>query len=348
MKTPPSHTTKSLTEIMKRLNAIISIFTLTTFYSCNNDIKFSEEKNLSEFKNTQFVPTLEHKISNDKNSIYCATFLFAWDEVKKQLNSPLTISDDFTDLKLLNQSMSFENVLKNNEYKAIGKVSGDFITASAEFNKSLPFEVKLQNFENKLTFEGQKVSSFGVTGDCSLEQKNIVQIVYYKNDNNFIIKLLPKEKEHEIILFATEQSFNSIADMTEEINKKTEIGKVEKQNDNINWKYYYNETDEVIIPKFNFNIETNYKTLEGNIFKSNKGDFTFKVAYQRTAFFLDESGAEIESEVEVVHFYADSVEKPKPKKMIFDKPFLVILKRTNIKNPYFGLWITNSELMIRE
>ena len=73
--------------------------------------------------------------------------------------------------------MSFENVLKNNEYKSIGKVSGDFITASSEFNKSLPFELKLQNFENKLTFEGQKVSSFGVTHDCSFKQKNIVQIV---------------------------------------------------------------------------------------------------------------------------------------------------------------------------
>jgi hypothetical protein len=41
-------------------------------------------------------------------------------------------------------------------------------------------------------------------------------------------------------------------------------------------------------------------------------------------------------------------EKPKPKKMIFDKPFLILLKRTDAKNPYFGLWATNTELMTKE
>jgi hypothetical protein len=51
--------------------------------------------------------------------------------------------------------------------------------------------------------------------------------MYYKNDNNFIIKLLPKDKEHEIVLFLSDNSFNSIGKMTNEIEKLTEIGKTE-------------------------------------------------------------------------------------------------------------------------
>jgi hypothetical protein len=336
---------------MKRQNTIILTLILITFFSCKNDKDFPELKNLSEFKNTQFIPTLEHKISNDKNSIYCATLLFAWEEIRKQVNSPLTISDNYFDLKLLNQSTSFENVLKNNEYKVSGEVDGDLISARAEFNKSLPFEIKLQSFNNKLTFDGLKVSSFGVYGYDSYEQLKIVKIIYYKNDNNFIVKLLPKDKEHEIILFKTDQSFNSIAEMTSEIEKLTEIGKTEKKNEKINWKYYYNEEDVVIIPKFNFNIETNYTTLEGNKFKSNEQNFQIERAWQRTAFILDESGAEIESEAEIavaVEEVEEEYEKPKPKKMIFDKPFLILLKRTDAKNPYFGLWTTNTELMNKE
>ncbi|KGO86078.1 hypothetical protein [Flavobacterium suncheonense] len=336
---------------MKKQTAIILTLFLTTLFSCKSDRNFPEVKKLSEYKNTQFIPTLEHKISNDKNSVYCATLLFAWEEIRKQINSPLTISDEYFDLKLLDKSTSFENVLKSNEYLVSGEVDGDSIYARAEFNKSLPFDLKLQSFNKKLTFDGQKVSSFGVYGYDSYEQLQLVKIIYYKNDNNFIIKLLPKDKEHEIILFKPDQSFNSIAEMTKEIDRLTEIGKTEKKNEKINWKYYYKEEDEVIIPKFNFNIETNYTTLEGNKFNTEKQKFQIERAWQRTAFILDESGAKIESEAEITETteaVEEEYEKPKPKKMIFDKPFLILLKRTDSKNPYFGLWTKNTELMTKE
>ena len=70
---------------------------------------------------------------------------------------------------------------------------GGFVKIKAEFNKSLPFQIKLQSFKNKLTFDGEKVSSFGVKGYDSHEQLKIVKIIYFKNDNNFIIKLLPSK-----------------------------------------------------------------------------------------------------------------------------------------------------------
>ena len=320
-------------------------------FSCKEERKFPEVKKLSELKKTKFIPTLEHKISNDKNSVYCVTFLLAWEEIRNQINTPLTITNEYLDLKLLNHSTSFKNVLKSNEYKVSGEVDGDLISARAEFNKSLPFELKLQSFNNKLTFDGQKISSFGVNGYDNNEQLNIVKIIYYKNDNNFIIKLLPKEKEQEIILFKTEKSFNTIAEMTKEIEKLKEIGMIEKKNEKTSWKYYYKEEDVVIIPKFNFNIETNYNSLEGNRFNTNKQNYQIEYAWQRTAFILDENGAEIESEAEIavaVEEMEEDYEKPKPKKMIFDKPFLILLKRTDSKNPYFGLWTTNTELMIKE
>ena len=335
---------------MKKQTAIILALILTTLFSCKNDRKFSEVKKLSEYKSTQFIPTLEHKISIYKNSVYCATLLFAWDEIREQINSPLTISDEYFDLKQLNKSTSFENVLKSNEYKVSGEVDGDLISARAEFNKSLPFELKLQSFKNKLTFDGQKVSSFGVNGYDNYKQLNIVKIIYYKNDNNFIIKLLPKDKEHEIILFKTEKNFNSIAEMTTEIEKLNEIGKIEKKNEKINWKYFYGEEDVVVIPKFSFNIETNFTKIEGSKFNADKRTFQVERAWQRTALILDEMGADIESEaeVEVTEEVEEEHEKPKPKKMIFDKPFLILLKRTDAKNPYFGLWTTNTELMTKE
>jgi len=75
----------------------------------------------------------------------------------------------------------------------------------------------------------------------------------------------------------------------------------------------------------NFNIETNYSTLEGNRFNSYKQNFQIERVWQRTAFILDESGAEIESEAEIEVAVEEEYEKQKPKKMVFDKPFLILL-----------------------
>jgi hypothetical protein len=167
---------------MKYQRFLFAIIAFTLLFSCKNvttktekkenivvkeeiqDSTFSKLKKLSEFKNTQFIPTLEHAISYDKNSVYCATFLFAWNEIRKQINSPLTIPDNYSDLKLLNQSTSFFNVLKSDEYDVKVEMEGFKIKAKAEFNKSLPFDLKLQCFKNKLSFDGQKVASFGVNG----------------------------------------------------------------------------------------------------------------------------------------------------------------------------------------
>ena len=336
---------------MKKQVAIIFNLIMTIFFSCKDDRDFPEAKKLSAYKSTEFIPTLEHETSPDKNSVYCATLLFAWEEIRKQINSPLTVSDKYSDLKLLNNSTSFKDVLKANEYDVSGEVDVEMIKARAEFKKSLPFEIKLQSYINKLTFNGQKVSSFGVNGYDSYEQLSIVKIIYYKNDNNFLIKLLPKDKEHEIVLFKTEQNFNSMTEMVTEIEKLKSVGKTEKKNEKLNWKYYLNEEDIVIIPKFNFNIETNYTMLEGSNFASNKQNYHIQRAWQRTAFILDEIGAEVESEAEfetVTEEPEEDYEKPKPKKMVFDKPFLILLKRTEAAHPYFGLWTTNTELMVKE
>ncbi len=338
----------------KILNRRILIFCLlfTNFYNCKENRKFPEVRNLSEFENTLFIPTLEHKISGNENSVYCATLLFAWDEIRNQIHSPLTIANEYSDLNLLNNSKSFIGVLRPDEYKASGEVDGDMIKASAEFSKSLPFEIKLKNFDDKLNFKGRKVSAFGVNGFDESEMLRSVRIVYYKNDNNFIIKLTPKDKEHEIILFKTDENYSSMAEMNQKIIELTEIGNSERQNERINWRYYWNYEDELIIPKFNFNIETDYTSLVGNRFNSVEQDFRILKAWQRTAFILDESGAEIESEAELT---ADAVEdeeeekeEPRPKKMIFDKDFLLLLKRTDAEYPYFGLWTTNTELMIEK
>lgn len=334
---------------MRQQSLIIMTVVLTIFLSCQNNRKFPEVTDLSQYEKTEFLPTLENKINEGKNSVYCVSLLYAWDEIRKVIKAPLQIDSNFYDLTLLNNSKSYIDVLKSDEYSASGEVDGDLIKVRAEFKKSLPFEIKLTSFNNELTFDNVKVASFGTFG-YDYEISKIIRIVYYKNDNNFIIKLIPKDNEHEIILFMSEKKFTTMIEMISEIESKIEIGNTEKQNDKLSWKYYLAEEDEVVIPKFKFNIATNYSAIEGNGFKTKEREFLIETAWQRTAFILDESGAELESETEVyaLEEMEEDINKPKPKKMRFDKPFFLILKRIDNKYPYFGMWTLNTELMIRE
>lgn len=335
---------------MKRYYPILLTTILTTFLGCSDDRKFPEVRNLTFYKETEILPTLEHAISKDKNALYSSSLLFAWDDIRKRIEQPINIDNSFTDLILLNNSKSFMKSLDSNEYYGTGKIEDGVVKVRAEFSKSLPFELKLTSFTNQLTFDGKKVESFGKVGYDN-HSEGIIQILYYKDDNNFILKLLPRDKEHEIILFKSSDTYKSMGEILPLIANKIMVGKKEKITVKKGWRYNLTDEDEVVIPKFKFNIENNYVSIEGKNFKGGNQNYLIETAYQRTAFILDESGAEIESEAEV-ELMLDDVEeeetKPHPKKMRFDKPFFLMLKRVDCDNPYFGLWTNNSELMVIE
>jgi hypothetical protein len=334
---------------MKRCISILLTLFLLNFISCKEKQKFPEVKNLSDFAQTNFVPTLENQLSLDKNEVYCATLLFAWDEIRQAINDKIIVDSNQLDLELLNKSESFRDVLKPGEFKASGYIKSETVFAMAEFSKSLPFEKKLSSDAGELVFNSRKVASFGVKG-YNFELSEIVQILYYKDDTDFIIKLKPRDPEHEIVLCMSDSSFQTMAAMISYINNNIKSGLAEQKDQTSNWKYQLLDDDEIIIPKIKFNIETNFSKIEGATFNTEKMNFLVDRAWQRTAFMINESGAEIESEVEIAVESAMPGEehKPKPKKMKFDKPFFLMLKRVDNNMPYFGLWIANTEFMETE
>lgn len=331
---------------MKQLNYLYLII-LIVFICCTtkqDNRTFPDSKDISTFKKTEFLPTLEHNISPDKNAIYCATLLYAWDKIRDEIDAPLKIDKLLNDLTLLNNSKSYIDVLKRNEYEVSANITGNQIETTAEFKKSLPFDTELSNVKDRLNFNGEKVEAFGDKG-----QSDMINILYYNNDSDFVIKLTPKDKEHEIILCKANLGLKSMSDIYNEVHKKILMGELVTQNGYHNLLYIIRDMDEVIIPKIQFNIESHYTKLEGNQFQSNLLKYQIKIAEQKTAFLLDEKGADISSYDRMcVIELSNKKEELKPKKLIFDKPFCLFLKRKESKYPYMGLWIANTELMIKE
>ena len=306
--------------------------------------EFPKVRNVDSVNNTVFQATLESDLSKNKNNVYAASLLMAWDEIENQLKGELT---DFEskELEKMYRSTSHQNVLLRNEYKTSVEWIGGIIKAKAEFKKTLPFSSPFTKHREKLKFGKDKVSSFGFKG----ERYN-AEIMYYKNDNDFCLAITPREKIHQIYLMKSPQYKITFKENFDEILKKR---KKQFANQKNTWKQHLQHDDIAKIPMIEFNLENNYEKMVNSYFFNTKRD-TFQVlkAWQRTAFILNEKGAIIESEAEmVVDAVTEAAETketpPTPKKLIFDKKFMIFLKRRDAKNPYFALQITDAELLIK-
>lgn len=341
---------------MKKI--VLCLIINTLFFSCksenNKDKAWSElpqVTNLASLKQTEFMTTLENPIASDKNNIYAPAFLFVWEQIKHELKSPIVVSEsNSNDFKLLNNSNSYLHSLNDGEYSTSVIVEGNEISAKAYFNKSLPFETKLQLLDDPIVFNGKtKVTAFGMKY-FDEQADNFTKILHYKNDDNFILQLTPKDKQHEIILVKGLQPFQTLAEALKQTNLLITKGKKENMDAKQSWKYKIEEEDIFSIPSIKFNIDTNYKNIElQQFFTQNKEKHLVIEAYQRIGFVLNENGAVVESEARsVVDSIGEESTIKHPKSMIFNKPFLVIVKRKNQANPYFVMNIANTELLQKQ
>src|SRR5690606_10258402 len=92
----------------KMLKKVFLFGLITIVLGCEKERKFPEVKDLSQYPKTEFITTLETKINTNKNSVYCVTMLYAWNEVKNIVNAPFKIDSNFNHLALLNNSTSFK------------------------------------------------------------------------------------------------------------------------------------------------------------------------------------------------------------------------------------------------
>lgn len=345
---------------MRKITYIIIIF-LT---SCNLTNKskdkqwneFPSEINLNSLKQTQFVETLENPIEPEKNIIYTPSFLFAWKKVEEELNSQIKFDDKYSsEFKILMNSNSYTNSLTEKEYSITTKYDNNKITIKAFFNKALPFETKLQMLDKPILFNLRtNVVAFGMN-DFDYDIAKFTKILYYKNDKNFVLQLTPKDKEQEIILVKVLSKFETLAQALDLTNSLIEKGKIESLSLEQSWKYEIKENDMFSIPIIKFNIATNYKNLEGLQFiTTDNQNHLIKTAYQKTGFILSENGTTVESEAVIIDTAACAEIEPekepdiRPKRMVCDNTFLIIIKRKEQKNPYFVMRINNTELMTKK
>lgn len=323
-----------------------------------------------DLKDTIVTPHLDQKIGTGKNILWCSTFQLAWNELCGLGGGPIKLKPPSDTAEIMNKSNVSNNDIDSASYvakagfvadgilddirrelndKFHGQESPDLLNsvpdnailiAYSYLFKNLPFENKFERMKGRLSFEGEPLECFGFSM-FSHDYKLISQVrpVDYKNKDDFIIELITKSTDDRLIL-AKVKPGATLQDTVKAVQKRVADADYSK--------VAGAEKKMLYVPVMDFDILKKYEELQGRaIQSSNKrlDGMPINAALQSIRFRLDETGAVLKSEAEMQSLSHDEP-SPESLEFVFDKPFLIMLQRTDSENPYFALWVGNTELLL--
>jgi len=364
------------TPIEVKAESVLNLGTLALGYdyTVTPHVTISFEPNLkidaSELKSTIVTPHLEQKIEEGKNVLWCTTFQLAWNEFCDLVGEPVKVKPSSKMVDILNESKTTKKDLDEKDYVAMAGKGNAFLDeifeelerkfkgqASPELLKKhqnqdiiwityaylfkyLPFEYVFRRDHNKLNFQGKLVDCFGTHAHHDTEKPRRiaeqVNILDYKNNDDFIIEL-KTTAEYDRLILAKISPKKTLWETVKNVEKRIEKAKPSKLSGN----------EFILVPVLDFDILREYNELIGNTIMSKDkiiDGTSIDVALQSIRFRLDERGTVLKSEAIIICLGLSSGSENRY--FLFNKPFLILLKRKNAENPYFALWVGNSELLV--
>ena len=318
-----------------------------------------------ELKRTIVTPHLEQEIEPGTNVLWCNTFQLAWNEFYDLAGGPIAMESAPPAVDILNKRTASKEDLDEASYVAVaglaeegvyerireqlqekfaGQASTDLLdsvpqigwVAYANLFKQLPFRWAFTRFHGNLKFEGFLVDSFGIAqlSETARDESRMaeqVAVLDHRDNDDLIIELKTQAPEDRLIL-AKIPPQATLAEMISVVEQRIDEARPKKMA----------ESEYLYVPVLNLDVLRLYSELCGHPFSTanKKLDGTsMALAAQSIRFRLDERGAVLKSES---IFWAGLT----PRNLVFDKPFLILLKRRGANNPYFALWVGNADLLV--
>lgn len=328
--------------------------------------------NVSNLAHTVISPTLTAPITEETNVIWCGTFQLAWNElcslaggeirmanenaVVAQLNGRSLGAQDLdestyiataalacdTALDNLRRQVSqkFNGAVIPNRIPAKGTLPANSIVLYATLFANLPFERKFNTIQDTHTFRNVEVAAFGI--DLPLihkyQQRVGAQIKIFdkRSGDDFIAELKTKRNNHQLILAKTPPELTLGATVNTVLNRISHTAPTP-----------FPKVGKFVVPVIDFDLVTDYPEVTNRPLSVRNpllaGNPILR-AQQSIRFKLDEYGAVLKSEAAIE---AVSCKMETSNNLIFDKPFLVLMKLTASENPYFAMWIDNPEVLVQ-
>lgn len=334
----------------------------------------SLKANANALARTVITPTLDAPLSGGTNVIWCGTMQLAWNEflalageaVRMENQDPavdslnratLAKSDLDPDTYVVAAAPSTDRALRdlrarvNKAFK--GAVTPELIPDPASLPPNafvlyaalfvnLPFDKAFKRLEDPFLFGNEKVAAFGTKGlfgDPHQENKIRAQVSLcdYRDADDFVVALSTKRTAHQLILAKVPPSA-TLADTARSV-----LSRVPAQPAGSSSAYKH-----LVVPITDYDLSRSYPELVGRPLTVKNPLFhgmPIIAAVQSIRFKLDERGALLRSEALALAECKSASRNDEPPDLIFDKPFLVLLKLTTSDTPYFAMWVSNAEIL---
>lgn len=313
---------------------------------------FANPVAVADLSATKLVVLPTESIGNNENVVYCPIIALAWPEFKNivpEFNAtPFTGTLD--EIQFSHKDISSDDVLifagrrddekLATELRTFGLTPNSNLipidsrhetTIFAALKKQLSFTSKFERFVEPLTFH--KGDAFGVTSDwetwaISLDQ---IEVLDYRTPDDFIIQIDNAHKESMVL--AKIPKPRSLVEGMAHVQERIKKSKIEYEGKRAV------AGEQVVIPVLEFSL------IEDFTAQFQKASTRVQSARQLVQFHLNEKGAQVLASFTTAldngHYDVAVGERT----FIFDKPFMIVLRESNDRNPYFATWIANSDFM---
>lgn len=290
----------------------------------------------STLPNTKVWPTADVEVKAGESLLYCPTMALAWQTYVTQ--QPQT---NFTTLgrQLLDSTFTSKDIATRDFVIDVDS-SGPKVTCT--LNKHLAFSAVFDSFNLPLSFHDStgthKVKSFGVTSHWKDWRFALAQVRVhdYSSPDNFIISI--SNLNYEDLILARIPPPKTLSDGIQEVSNRIRDSRLSPAAREVVAE------EDLVIPTLELSV---FADFEKQLNHADQPTGTrVEQARQVLQFRLDERGAVIQSEAEVVGENGAYEYAPGTRTFIFDKPFLIMLREASTRPPYFAAWIGNTDLMM--
>jgi hypothetical protein len=330
----------------------------------------------AQLPQTDVLPYPDGPIVAGRNYVYCATFQLAWDKVREQVDGkPVLLAGSPEMATRLNEHHSDAFHLPPESYLAMAGRTDQRIVAKIRetmanrfpnatlgvpdpprdtvlyiysyLSRNMPFA---EDFETPSSIEFhaagriRQVPAFSATFDPDKAKdrawRKQVTILDYRDDDDFVLRLNTTLEDDELIL-AKVKPEGTLAATLEAVERRIKVSGEKNPGDEAGMP---EEGDYLQVPMIALGVERDYSEVTNHGFENaTLRDSYIGEARQGIRFYLDQQGARLESRT-----YVTTEKKSEVKRgrfFVFDKAFLLYMKRKNASAPYFAMWIGNAELL---
>ena len=348
-------------------------------YSTMPEIASVDSNSLTQ---TSIIPTLDSPCPKNKNVIWCSSFQLAWNLMKDDfIRAPVEVVGAEELAARLNSAEQTDKDLEPDAvYTAAGRINQGIISKiqkdmASKFPKhsvpdfsqyagipegilaysyliaNVPFKYPYRQVKHEFIFTDSNgvetnVDAFGAWGLLSQykRMREQAEILYFQEDHNatnreqrikeFVIDLCKHSEPYQVVAAMVEPK-DSLAQTLDYIQKKIADF---KQTDNYERMRFLDDVDALEVPEMFWEIDHRFDELIGKIVSNANPAMPIVEAKQAIKFKLDRYGAMLESEAT---FAASAI----PRCFIFNRPFLVYMKKRDCEQPFFVMWVDNAELL---